>query len=78
MIKSKRFIFIGILIAAIAAIAVVRLAHKPAEEAMQEVSPVVGNIQTVITATATVQPQNRLEIKPPINGRIEKILVTKE
>ncbi|MDD5439819.1 MAG: HlyD family efflux transporter periplasmic adaptor subunit, partial [Candidatus Omnitrophica bacterium] len=37
--------------------------------------PELGSIQTVITSTATVQPQNRLEIKPPINGRIEQILV---
>ena len=42
---------------------------------MKEVNPATGGIQTIITATATVQPQNRLEIKPPINGRIDKILV---
>lgn len=42
---------------------------------MEEISPVIGNIQTTITTTATVQPQNRLEIKPPINGRIDEILV---
>ena len=39
------------------------------------VSPVYGTIQTVISTTGTVQPQNRLEIKPPISGRIEEIFV---
>jgi multidrug efflux pump subunit AcrA (membrane-fusion protein) len=28
-----------------------------------------------ILATGVVQPQNRLEIKPPIAGRIERVLV---
>jgi len=35
----------------------------------------VENIQSVISSTAIVQPQSRLEIKPPINGRINEILV---
>lgn len=34
-----------------------------------------GAIQVTILATGTVQPENRLEIKPPVAGRIEKILV---
>lgn len=34
-----------------------------------------GSIQVTILATGTVQPENRLEIKPPVAGRIEKILV---
>jgi macrolide-specific efflux system membrane fusion protein len=29
----------------------------------------------VVTTTATVLPQNRLEIKPPVNGRVDQILV---
>ena len=49
--------------------------HKSPAETLQAVSPAIGSIQTAITATATVQPQNRLEIKPPINGRIDEILV---
>jgi macrolide-specific efflux system membrane fusion protein len=39
------------------------------------INPIYGTIQTVISTTGTVQPQNRLEIKPPINGRIEEIFV---
>lgn len=39
------------------------------------ISPVFGNIQTFVSTTGTVLPQNRLEVKPAISGRVEKILV---
>ncbi len=48
---------------------------KSSQVMVKEIRPVYGNIQTMITATGAVQPQNRLEIKPAINGRIEDILV---
>lgn len=34
-----------------------------------------GDLNTVILSTGVVQPENRLEIKPPISGRTENILV---
>ena len=40
------------------------------------IHPFKGSIQTLITTTATVLPKNRLEIKPPVNGRVEKVLVS--
>ena len=46
-----------------------------AKAVVKEIKPFYGNIQNVIAATGTVQPQNRLEIKPAINGRIEDIMV---
>ena len=39
------------------------------------INPGYGTIQTLISTTGTVQPQNRLEIKPPISGRVEEIFV---
>ena len=48
---------------------------KKAVAQYRPVSPVLGAIESSVSATGTVQPQNRLEIKPPISGRIEKILV---
>lgn len=48
---------------------------KPSRETIDIITPAYGSIQTSISTTGTVQPQNRLEIKPPIGGRIEKILV---
>jgi membrane fusion protein, macrolide-specific efflux system len=78
MIKSKRSrLFLFLILAAVitAAIFLLKSGEKPPSETIRVVKPVVGNIRTTITSTATVQPQNRLEIKPPINGRIDKILV---
>jgi macrolide-specific efflux system membrane fusion protein len=49
--------------------------NKSSDQVIKEISPAYGNIQTSVSITATVQPQNRLEIKPPINGRVENILV---
>lgn len=34
-----------------------------------------GNVQPTILSTGTVSPENRLEIKPPIAGRIDEVLV---
>ncbi|MBF0121878.1 MAG: efflux RND transporter periplasmic adaptor subunit [Candidatus Omnitrophica bacterium] len=48
---------------------------KKKEAEFKHVNPFLGKIESSISATGTVQPQNRLEIKPPISGRIEKILV---
>lgn len=48
---------------------------KSPDEVVKEISPVIGSIKTFISSTGTILPKNRLEIKPPVNGRIEKILV---
>jgi len=42
---------------------------------IETITPGRGNIEVLITTTGTVQPQNRLEMKPPISGRVEEILV---
>lgn len=49
--------------------------HAGTQAADKEITPAYGSIQNVVSATGNIQPQNRLEIKPPIGGRIEKILV---
>ncbi|MBM4304001.1 MAG: HlyD family efflux transporter periplasmic adaptor subunit [Deltaproteobacteria bacterium] len=41
----------------------------------QEVSVTKGPIKNTILSSGVVQPENRLEVKAPIAGRIEKILV---
>ncbi len=48
---------------------------KSPDEVAKEISPVIGSIKTFISSTGIILPKNRLEIKPPVNGRIEKILV---
>jgi macrolide-specific efflux system membrane fusion protein len=43
--------------------------------ATREISPHIGSLQTMISDTGTVLPRNRLEIKPPVPGRVDQILV---
>lgn len=76
MINIKKWKVLLILIAILAAtVFLIKTKQKPEKEGAREISPVIGSIQAAITSTAIVQPQNRLEIKPPINGRIDSILV---
>ena len=42
---------------------------------MAEINPKYGDILIFISTTGTVEPQNRLEIKPTISGRIDSILL---
>ena len=77
MKNKKRKIYIGLLIAlSLGAISIIKIKQNDTtNQVIREVSPAIGNIRTFISTTGTVQPQNRLEIKPPISGRIEDILV---
>lgn len=49
--------------------------RETARPKYSEVAAERGDIASTVLATGTVQPENRLEIKPPIAGRIEEILV---
>ncbi len=72
--KKKTYILIAA--AVIIVIAVIRTNDKkPNNEIIKKIRPRIGAIRTSISSTGTVQPQNRLEVKPTINGRIDRILV---
>jgi macrolide-specific efflux system membrane fusion protein len=76
--KNKKWkIYLGLLIVLVISITlIIRIKqNKTPGEVTREISPSYGNIQIFISTTGTVQPQNRLEIKPPISGRVEEILV---
>jgi len=77
MRKNKlKLFFIILVILGIAGFVITRLKQKESPgEITKEINPTIGAIRTFISATGTVLPRNRLEIKPPVNGRIEKILV---
>ena len=49
--------------------------NKSSNEIVREIIPFSGSLKTFISCTGIVLPKNRLEIKPPVNGRIESILV---
>jgi len=50
-------------------------AQRQSPPVYQEVVVTRGDIEATILSTGVVQPKNRLEIKPPIAGRAETILV---
>lgn len=77
MRKTKlKLFFIAIIILAIAGVLITKVKQKRSpDEVEKEITPFIGSIRTIISSTGTVLPKNRLEVKPPVNGRIEKILV---
>jgi len=74
-IKSKIIIGILVLLAIFAFVMIKAKKKGQNNEIIKEVTPAIGAIQTYISTTGTVLPKNRLEVKPPVNGRIESILV---
>lgn len=77
MNKKLKIIFIFFLILAISTFVIFRIIKNKSlsKEITQEINPTTGTIQTFISTTGTVLPKNRLEVKPPVGGRIESILV---
>ncbi len=45
------------------------------EKTYQRIEVTRGDLEQTILATGVVEPRNRLEIKPPIAGRVEEVLV---
>lgn len=74
---KKKIVFISILIAAIVAGGYVWRGRKRSQRAaaFKTITVERGNLRVTVLATGATQPQNRLELKPPVAGRIEEILV---
>jgi macrolide-specific efflux system membrane fusion protein len=74
--KKFKIIFLFLVLLGGAAFFALRL-RTPKEngEVIKEIVPVMGTIQNIISTTGTVLPKNRLEVKPPVNGRAKSILV---
>ena len=77
MRKTKlKIIFIVLVLLGIGAAVYIKLKGKTtSEEITNEITPRIGEIKISISTTGTVLPKNRLEVKPPVNGRIESISV---
>lgn len=76
MNKKIKFSLVVLVLLIIAAFMVVKSRIKTdSGETIEEISPVLGSIQNIISTTGAVLPKNRLEIKPPVGGRVESILV---
>lgn len=75
-IKRKTIVLIIILIfiLTVSGIFWIKRSRKSSEK-MKEIQPWYGSIKKIISTTGTLMPQNRLEIRPPIGGRIEELFV---
>ena len=75
--KLKIYLSILIIIIIITTILIIKIKDsKNSSETIKEITPILSSIQSSISTTGTVMPQNRLEIKPPINGRIDEVMVS--
>ncbi len=69
---SLWFILAGLIVLAIGFFT---LRKEPPASTFQVVQPHMGSIQISVSTSGNVEPQNRLEVKPPIAGRVETVLV---
>jgi len=77
MKKNKKIITVIILILlVVGSLGLLKIKKaKNTSEVSEEVNPKVGSLQVTISVTGTVYPKNRLEIMPPVSGRVESVLV---
>lgn len=76
--RTKKLKIISGFLILLAVAAFLQMKLKPSKsdnEIVKEINAVRGAIQNLISTTGTVLPKNRLEVKPPVNGRVENILV---
>lgn len=74
--KSKMFWIPLVLVVLAGLVWVYFLPSKQASPAYREVQLELKDITLEVEATGTVQPENRLEIKLPVAGRIEEVMVS--
>lgn len=76
-LKKNKFVLIGgaIILIGIISYYSIKKIQKPKEATTREHLLKKGDLQVTILATGTVQPENRLEIKPPVAGRVDQVLV---
>lgn len=70
----KKWILVVVIVLIVGAFFLSRRGRK--ETVYIEIRPQRGSISLIVSASGVVKPRNRLEIKPPISGRVEKVLVT--
>ncbi|MFA5519557.1 MAG: efflux RND transporter periplasmic adaptor subunit [Spirochaetota bacterium] len=73
--KLKVIIVLTVLIIAVLFYILYPGKEKKAVSELAEINPHYGTVTRYVATTGTVQPRNRLEVMPPINGRVESVLV---
>ena len=77
MMKNKIRVIIVLAVIAVVSVFIVHAISKRSDKAGKNifVNPVIEDVTLTVVTTGVVEPQNRLEIKPSISGRIDNILV---
>jgi len=75
MKKNRRWIIIAAVVVAVILLIFIIKAMTGKDKTVKTINPVRGEIKLVVSTTGSVTPQNRLQIMPPVPGRLDKILV---
>jgi membrane fusion protein, macrolide-specific efflux system len=75
MMKNKKVVIIVVMLLCLAFLYLWFFSRKNDTKNIKYIKPVKEEIILTVVSTGLIQPQNRLEIKPSIGGRIEDILV---
>jgi len=70
--RLRNWILIAVIVLIAGAFFLLRQRKK--ENVYTEIRPQRGSISLSVSASGVVKPRNRLEIKPPISGRVERVL----
>ncbi len=76
--KNKNLTIIVIVVVTALAVGAAVFKFRPSktsQDVVKVIKPRMGDIRVTVSSPGTVLPKNRLELKPPVNGRIEKVLV---
>lgn len=73
--KNKKWVWIGIIAAILLVGLVIWRMNRSEPKTYVDYKVGRGNLEITTVSTATVLPRNRLEIKPPVAGRIEEVLI---
>ncbi len=77
MMKNKVKVIIVLAVISAVLVFIMHALNNQRDKASKNIfiNPAIGDVTLTVVTTGVVEPQNRLEIKPSIGGRIDEILV---
>jgi len=73
--NKNKFIIVALVVLAILGVITILKSSNKESNTTTVIHPVLGDVEVLVSTTGVVEPQNRLEVKPSISGRIESMLV---
>ena len=78
MMKNRKKLITAVIVLCVAIFLIIHTKtakDQPKGNSRKVINPIMGSVQLKVATMGVVEPQNRLELKPSISGRIEDILV---